>query len=99
MRVTRVNEPQTGMKKQVIRSALTGGALTAGVITASQAYNFAVKHDAMTKMINEYGGKVPYFKNFLIGAATMSALSMILSGIVSFIAEKVSPIDPPNAAN
>lgn len=99
MRVTRVNEPQTGMKKKILRSAATGGALTAGVLTAAQTYSFAVQSDSMKRMVNEYGGTVPYLKNFALGAVMLTGLSAVLSGLVSYLAEKVHPMDPPNAAN
>lgn len=97
MRVSGVSNSQ--MRKQSLKAAGQGALMTGGMIAASQAYTWVRHKDAMTKLAQQYGGKSAYFKQYAIGAVAIMAVSALISAAMPYIANKVSPVEPPKAVN
>lgn len=97
MRVSAISNSQ--MRKQSLKAAGQGALMTGGLIAAGQAYTWVRHKDAMTKLVENYGGKSAYFKQYALGTVAVMAVSALISAAMPYIANKVAPVEPPRAAN
>ena len=98
MRVSKV-ENNNAMRKNILRSAKSGAIMAGGYLAMSHSYAWSTNRDTMLKTVEQLGGKLPYLKKEAIASTIIIATSAILSGFVSYLADKVSPVEPPRAVN
>ncbi len=98
MKINPVNNIGT-QKSQRIKAARNGALLTSGILAASAGISWATRPGRMGQIVNEYGGFKNYIKTFAIGLVMLSAIGAATNTIVTAIAQKVKPQNPPKAVN
>ncbi len=82
-----------------VKSACRGAALTAGCLSASTALSWATDSVYMSALAKKMGGKAKYTKVFARNLALATLAGAAASAIMSLITSKVTPKNPPRAAN
>ena len=92
-------KPFINRKSERYETAKKGALYGAGLLTVTTGITWAVNNQKMKHILNDYGSRSKYIKNFLVSLSLVSVVSGLLNVFTHEFSQKIPDKKNPTAVN